>query len=240
MADEYIFHGVIHPQRTGLDVPSKVVTTIQRGEHQGEAEVHINASIITVTFELEGRLESIDSLRELIENVVQSVVDPICFLTGVKLSPEITSVLHPNGESQTFGVKIDEVENAVTDGRIIDEIRRIMSLYDGESGNYLRLAMADFHMALDAAHETGFYCYRAIESIRQDFHSEERSTAQSWQVMRNTLNIDRDDITYIKQFADPRRHGDFRDISGQSRVEMLLLTRDMVLKFIDHLEENDR
>ncbi|MEF8842132.1 MAG: hypothetical protein V5A62_10985 [Haloarculaceae archaeon] len=240
MTDRYVFHGVIHPQRTGLDVPSKVVTTVQRGEHQGEAEVHINASIITVTFELEGRLERIDYLRELVENVVQSVVDPICFLTGLKFSPEITSVLYPNGESQTFRVKIDEVENAVTDGRVIDEVRRITSLYEGESGNYLRRAMADFHMALDAAHETGFYCYRAIESIKQNFHSEERSTAQSWRVMRNTLNIDRDDITYIKQFEDPRRHGDVRDISGQSRVEMLLLTREMILKFINYLSESDR
>ena len=93
-------------------------------------------------------------------------------------------------------------------------------------------------MAMDAPHETGFYCYRAIESIRQKFHTENRGKGQSWQVMRETLEIEEDNIRFVKGFADSRRHGDIVDVPGQTRKEILHLTWDMIWKFINHLDEN--
>jgi hypothetical protein len=238
MAEKYVFQGVIHPRRARVDVPSKITTRIKRGEHQGDASVHINAGEVFVIFDLEGELENLTSLRNLIENLLQSVVDPICYLTGNLLTPEISSVVLPDGESQTFGVSVPEVDGWEAEGKLTEEVSRIMALYDGDEGNYLRSSLADFKMAMDAPHETGFYCFRAIESIRQKFYTEDRSKKESWQAMRETLNIEEDDIRFVQQFADSRRHGDVIDVPGQSRKEILHLTWRMIWKFIDHLDEN--
>lgn len=238
MEGKYVFEGVIYPRRARVDIPSKITTRIKRGEHQGDATVHINAGEVFVVFDLETDLENLISLKNLIENLLQSLVDPICYLTGNLLTPEISSVVLPEGESQTFGVGVPEVDGWEANRDLTDEVSRIMALYDGNEGNYLRSSMADFKMAMDAPHETGFYCFRAIESIRQKFYTEDRSKKESWQVMRETLGVEEDDIRFVQQFADSRRHGDVVDVPGKSRKVMLHLTRDMIWKFINHLDEN--
>lgn len=239
MPEQYVFQGVIHPRRARVDVPSEITTRIKRGEHQGDASVHINAGEVFVVFDLEGELENLTSLRNLIENLLQSVVDPICYLTGNLLAPEISSVILPNGESQTFGVSVPEVDDWEDEEKLIEEVSRIMALYDGEEGNYLRSSLADFKMAMDTPYETGFYCFRAIESIRQKFYTENRSKKESWQIMRETLDIEEDDIRFVQRFADSRRHGDVIDVPRQSRKEILHLTWNMIWKFIDHLDKKN-
>lgn len=237
MQGAYIFEGVIYPRRARVDIPGKLTTQIKRGEHQGDATVHINAGEVFVEFDLETDPENLISLKNLIENILQSIVDPICYLTGNLLTPKISSVILPDGESQTFGVGVPEVDSWDGDRDLIDEVSRIMALYDGNEGNYLRSSLADFKMAMDAPHETGFYCFRAIESIRQKFYNEDRSKKESWQVMRETLGIEEEDIRFVQQFADSRRHGEIVDVPGQSRKEILYLTWDMIWKFINHLDD---
>ncbi|MDR5657710.1 hypothetical protein RH831_11035 [Halodesulfurarchaeum sp. HSR-GB] len=238
MGEEYIFYGEIRPHQANLDIPTELETTVSKGKHPGQAKVFIEDSEVAVVYQLNVSLADLHSFKNLIENLLQSIIDPICFITGRVLDAEISQVELPDGKAVTFESNIPELADVEPDGKILDNMRRIMTLYDGESGTLLRLSLADYILAMKSHHETGFYCYRAIESIRQYFHTDEQSKSDSWEALRETLSVDEDAIRDIKEFADPRRHGDYVELPGQTRKEMLLLTRDIIFDFIEHMEEN--
>lgn len=236
MSGRYVFQGSILPNRANMDISDEVKTSITRGQHQGEVTIHFEGADIIVEFDLEGDLVNILTFRNLVRNIVDSVVTPVCYLTGTNLSFELSSVRAPNEKTHTFGVSVPEVDGLDDPDSLFGELSRIMSLYDGDGGNYLRSSLRDYYLAMDSPLDTGFYCYRAIESLRQNFQTEGMSSGDAWPVLRDRLGIDKSDIMTVKELADDRRHGDIIDVPGQDREEILNLTWDMIMKYVDYLD----
>jgi hypothetical protein len=84
-----------------------------------------------------------------------------------------------------------------------------------ESGNELlesrelRRALADLRQAIRSPSDTGFYCYRAVESLRHAFvrETDKDDTEPSWIALKQALNYDRSFIEKIEFYGGNQRHG---------------------------------
>ena len=101
----------------------------------------------------------------------------------------------------------------------------------------LRIALGDLREAIRSPNLTAFFCYRAIESLRQcyldpDKRDDEAERRNSWQLMRNELRVDRSWINQIQEASTLERHGILQAMSGEQRVNLMLHTWKVVDRFI--------
>jgi len=116
-----------------------------------------------------------------------------------------------------------------------------MGLFRDPRSSHLQRAFADLREAIRSPKDTGFFCYRAIESLRQFFVVELNAPdKQSWEVLRTALQIDRPTIDYVKTFADSARHGAGAAISDGERAEVFKKTWSIVGQFVEFAKRGYR
>jgi hypothetical protein len=103
---------------------------------------------------------------------------------------------------------------------------------------FFRLALRDYLQAITDVTDCATYCYRAVESIKAVFV--QKTGNNRWDDMHAALGTDRNAITStIKDFADPIRHGSWvnaKPTDKFKRWDMLELTRDILIKYLNHEE----
>ena len=182
-----------------------------------DAIVSINASQVSIVIETTDKNADLPTLKNYVEYLVRTVVDAYGYLTGRGYDVEITSVVDPDGKHTVFGVGIPELEEAQNERPLhFPELLEVM----GRS-QHLHRALGDLREAIRSPWDTGFFCHRAVECIRQSFVKEEDGDDKgpSWKSLRNELRIDRSWIEeYTKKSADAQRHGSTPYMSGEDRV----------------------
>ena len=106
---------------------------------------------------------------------------------------------------------------------------------DPTKRDYLTLCLSDLREAIRSTKDIGFFCYRAIESLKRyfiDTQHLENDEKTAWDLFRSTLNIDRVKIDFIKQFADPVRHGGKKQFTTDEGRKILDYTWEIVDKYI--------
>jgi hypothetical protein len=102
-----------------------------------------------------------------------------------------------------------------------------------------RLALADLRGAIESPDDTVLLTYRAVESVRQWFldgnEDDPRAREKSWIAMRSTLGVDKERTQGLAELAKSRRHGGATPSTGEERKEALLIARDVVERFVIHL-----
>ena len=105
----------------------------------------------------------------------------------------------------------------------------------------VRFALADLRVAMESPDDTGYLAYRAVESVRQWFlagdEEDKRARTQAWMDMRAALDLDESRLRSLEELARQRRHGGVALITETQRKEALLLARDVVARFIAHINE---
>ena len=82
------------------------------------------------------------------------------------------------------------------------------------------------------ADDTGFYCYRAIESLRHHcaavhgLSGADKST--QWKKFREVSLCTEEALRAIKMFADPLRHGEPSGVNAEDRTNLFTSTWDIV------------
>ena len=61
---------------------------------------------------------------------------------------------------------------------------------------------------------------------------------KAWAVMRATLEVDKDQLDWLKKLADSRRHGAQVPITGDERVKSITIGRTVVSSLVTHLGEH--
>lgn len=106
------------------------------------------------------------------------------------------------------------------------------------TNTYFRLALQDYLKAINDVRDCPTYCYRAIEAIKSTFGG--KTESEQWDAMHSALGTDRSIIVdTVKQYADPTRHGNWmgaKEPTAGNRFEMLRLTRDVLIKYMDYAE----
>ncbi len=233
MAGKYVITGRVHPERADVSF-GRVGMTLADGS---TAFASCDASQLTVYLDAP-RLDGWIAAMIVGEQIATIFVGALGFSLGSGYSVEIIQVTEEDGTPHVFGVRPADPESGKTLGvdPHIDVFNRAFRL--AGQNVFFRLAIRDYLQATTDVTDCATYCYRAVESIKSAFVFE--SGVDRWDEMHRTLGTDRENITKtIKDFADPIRHGDWINEKYTDkfiRWRMLLLTRDILMKYLDYKE----
>lgn len=232
----YIFFGRIHPERCAVDLkipPFKFNTS----NFNAEIDFIITKSQLIIKLKTSKDIE-IYTLKNYVEEVIRSAVDSYGYLTGRGYDVEIISAINPNNEYDTFSIEIPALAKFRE-----SNMMKIEDIFKGvlKSSNFSKV-LFNIREAIRQPADTGFFCYRAIESIRQDFLPKEeddkkKARTKSWKNLNEKLLIDRNFTKTLEEFATPLRHGESMDISDEKRAKLFLTTYKIIDRYIIYLRD---
>lgn len=229
---KYICTGHVHPERADVSFGR-----IELGLQAGRAVASCASSQVTVVLDS----ESIDgwiAAQIVATDVAGMIVGALGFALGSGYSVEILQVTEEDGTPHVFGVRPRGGDDGTTlafDPHLPAFNRAIrLSARDV----FFRLALRDYLRAITVVTDCATYCYRAIEGIKSAFVF--KTGVDRWDDMHSALGTDRHAITNtVKNYADAVRHGDWvnaKTTNKHERWAMLSLTREILLKYMEHAE----
>lgn len=229
----------MRPERAQLSLSFELGFTHVSSEVVGVAKVSIVLNQVAVWIESEHEWDIFD-LRNVVKNLVQGQLDMIGFIKGYAYDLEVTRVLnHVRGIDFVFGIDIPCLTERGKDLDLNAELNKLRNKMIGPNGVYLNRCFNDLVSAMKNADDTGFYCYRAIESLRHHcaalnaLQSAEKST--QWTKFREIMGCDEDILRSIKEAADPLRHGEDTGITSVERGALLMSTWSVVEAYFQHI-----
>lgn len=233
---QYDFWGRIYPERTYVTISPSLEFRAKILEENIEItlRVSINVAQITVSILSESEIKDIFTLRNIIEDFLYSIINSFGYSQGSAFTIEITGVINQQtGQTIIFSVSIPVlIEQAKSlENKFNDVVNHLLSTNDWR----LRLCLADLCSSIKSSKDSAFLVYRGIESL-QSYFADKYSIKekQAWEKFRNELDIEISDLLFIKDFADPIRHGGLKVISDQDRGKVLTTAWVIVDKYISY------
>jgi hypothetical protein len=229
----YICTGRVHPERA--DISFSRIEMKFGDDHKAVASC--DASQVTVVLN-SAAVDGWIAAQILAADIASIVVGALGLSLGSGYSVEILQVTEPDGTPHVFGVRpAGEAPNSTLgfEGHLT-VFNRALRLSGRDV--FFRLAIRDYLRAITVVADCATYCYRAIEGLKSAFVF--KTGIDRWDEMHAALGTDRTTITLIiKDYADPVRHGNWvnaKPTNKDERWKMLLLTRDILLKYLDYAE----
>lgn len=235
----YILTGRVIPERAVLDIKEIQFKTLPSEDvPEGDLFVEILRSQISARFSAVTKVNNIFTLRNMVEDAVRMLLDVAGYFHGYGYDVEIVQVVSlDSSEKQVFGIDVPALAGICEKAGITynDILNALAKRPDGE---FLRHALADVREAIKSPRDTGFFCYRAIESLKnccatRNGLSPDKDTA--WDLFRNTYSIAKQTIMGIKIFADPARHGSHQQskpMGDKKRAELFKQTWEIMNAYI--------
>jgi hypothetical protein len=232
----YIFQGVVRPERAQLSLQFGLVFKHLTSGVEATAQVSIILNQTVVWVETQHVWDLFD-LRNVVANIVQGHLQMIGFLKGYGYDLELTRVINrEQSVDYVFGIEIPCVAQRNSDSEFDTAMNNLRKMSFGEHGIYFVRCLSDLSSAMKKAEDTGFYCYRAIESLRHHFAAisaiECRTKLFQWQRFREVANCSEEDLREIKAAADPVRHGQYLESTSADRARLFTLTWNVVEGYI--------
>jgi len=227
----YVVTGRVHPERADIHFP----TVKWQIPDVGKAVAYCDSSQITIYLDLPSIDECV-SAYVTGEHFAMIVVGALGFSLGSGYSVELIQVTEENGVPHVFGVRPSSPTAEQTLGFDAGSLIFSRAFQLSNENVFFRLALRDYLRAITDSIDCATYCFRAIEGIKSAFVF--KTGENRWDDMHLALGTDRATIdSTVKNFADPIRHGNWvnaKPTDGDGRWRMLLLTRDILLKYLDH------
>lgn len=234
----YIFTGRVIPERAVLDIkeiPFKILASEDVPE--GDLFVEILKSQISARFLAAIQVQNIFTLRNTIEDAVRMLLDVAGYFHGYGYDVEIVQMVHADSsQKQVFGIDIPTLAGVCEKAGIT--YNDIFHAVAQKDGGFLRHALADVREAIKSPRDTGFFCYRAIESLKnccavRNGLPPDKDAA--WEVFRNSYSIAKQQIMDIKIFADQARHGNHplaQPMGDKERADIFRKAWDIINAYI--------
>lgn len=238
----YSLSGKVLPERAVVNLPLtvKVVASSEGNMPSGwEVVVSIVRSQLAATLTTNQPVDDLYDMRERVEGVVRFCVDALGFLLACGYDIELTQVVALDTIAHNvFGVDVQGVreKDKYTDPEILEGFQRILGV-GADKQQWLRRALVDFREAIRSYEDTPFFCFRAIEDLRQRFVSgDDDDVKKTWKEMTNQLAIPEETVIYVwkelRPVATSLRHGAGAKVDRGSRAQMLRVTWDLINRFI--------
>lgn len=235
----YFFEGIVLPERAQLTLKFSCVLSHITSGCNVKADVSIILNQVVVWVDTDEEWDIFD-LRNVVKVFLQNELAILGYLKGYAYDLEIKRVLNRAlNIDYVFGIEIPCIEerNKLID---IDEQHKIIGLkLLGREGILLHRCFNDLVMAMKNPDDTGFYCYRAIESLRHHciikFDMPIDKKQVQWQKLREIAGCDEKSIRDIQSSADAVRHGDVVPITSQDREALFMKTWDIVDGYIKNI-----
>lgn len=237
-ASLYVFQGVVRPERARLDDCFSVDFENLSGL-TGSARVRILVNQVVVWTFTDSNWD-VYTLRNAVKNIVQNRLAIIGFLKGYAYELEIIRVFNDSKNiDEVFGIDVPCISERNDSDVDLVAVTNIAKKMQGDEGVFIGRCLSDLMSALKNADDTGFYCYRAIESLRHHCAMMnaliDAKAARQWECFRTAAGCSKDDILAIKAAADAPRHGAFIHLTDQQRSDLLLNTWDIVEAYMKNV-----
>jgi hypothetical protein len=234
--NKYFFKGKIYPDGLQISFNPTIVLKFNQIDFgiYGEVSIFYNNSDITIEYRTDRKYDSfnlgeIDTLANFIEDVVRVPVDAFCFSKSYAYDVYIVEFRNDLGFIRNFlprgeyNLNVSDIDAGMLTNLILSK------LYSGNNNSSLINILGDFRMSIKHPKMTASFCYRAIETIKQNFFKND------WFTMRNSLHLQQKDFSQILKFGKLNRHGDYPTITYKEREEIMNFTRSVILKTLDQI-----
>ncbi|MBN3797216.1 hypothetical protein [Burkholderia sp. Ac-20392] len=234
--EPYLFFGVVLPERAQLSLQFSVRFSHSTSGVGGDAKASIILNQMVVHVNSKHDWDIFD-LRNVVKNIIQNYLAMVGYLAGISYDFEITRILNQSrGIDYVFGIDIPCLAERNKGIDMQDSLTRLRDKTIGENGIFLSRCFADLVSSMKHADDTGFYCYRAIESLRHHCAALHGLTnagkAKQWDKFREISGSTEETLRSIKLAADPLRHGEASGGSAQDRTKLLTDTWDVVDSYL--------
>lgn len=195
---------------------------------KGEIIISIKYSQIAATLNIDTD-QDIPTLKIAVEQVVRNAVDTYGYLSGRGYDIEITSAVDPDGNQTVFGVGIPEIESTSKERpfNFVDTFTKVVM-----NSKEFQHALTNLRECIRSPWDTPFFCYRAIECLRQHFSKEgDKDKSESWEKLRNALRLDKSWFDELTKNSEKVRHGFIKEIKYSERVQAMLDTWKVIDRF---------
>jgi hypothetical protein len=235
--EPYLFTGVVIPERAQLSLQTSLRFSHIASGASGVAKVSIVLNQIAVWVESEPDWDIFD-LRNVVTNIVQSQLAMVGYLKGHAYDLEITRVLNQSrGIDYVFGIDIPCLAERCQSLNVQDDLTKLREKMVVQNGILLNRCFTDLISAMKHADDTGFYCYRAIESLRHHCAAVHGLSVSDksiqWAKFREISGCTEQLLRTIKASADPLRHGEVSGVTSEDRAKLFTSTWDVVNGYLN-------
>jgi hypothetical protein len=223
---KYTFFGRVHPERYGwgINEPFEVILN----HYDGASSRHrmtIIASQVDVTVYTDSA-ESVLDMKNRVSRLVRNLADAIGYVSGASLDVEMISCISPDGNSHVFNTAFDGLISHEVGTEENLKIFNTLIVQTGRS-QFVRMALSDLRSAIREPLDTCVNCYRAVESIRQEYlegsPDKGADRKNSWKRLRDAVGVSEEELRWLEERATPRRHGNPIDATHAERERALRL-----------------
>lgn len=237
--EAYLIEGTVLPERARLDLQfGQQFTHIATGV-TGSMTVSILCNRVVVWLETPTEWDIFD-LRNLVKYVLLNELAIVGFLHGYTYELDVSRVLNrERGIDVVYGIDVPCI--ALRNQSVNKEKMHILIREKtvGPEGVFLHRCLHDLSMAMKSAEDTGFYCYRALEALRQHcivkFSLQPDKKGDQWRKLREIAKCDEATTREIEAAAAHTRHGGVTPITDNERQRLFLNTWNVVEGYIQNV-----
>ena len=228
----YLFFGVVLPERAQISFESEVEFEQSESGWRGRVKISVVLNQVAVWVDSEHAWD-IFTLRNIVKNIVGNELAMLGYLKGYAHDLEVTRVLNRSrGIDYVFGIDIPCLSRVSQPEELATSMSSLRGKASGRDGVFLLRSLRDLVSAMKEADDTGFYCYRAIESLRSHcaaIHGlMDADRSVQWRKFREVAGAEEPRLLAIKAAADPLRHGGLTTMDAAGREKLLLETWSVV------------
>lgn len=238
MRSTYTFVGIVFPERAQMSIEFN-----HEFRFSDEAEGKINCSVINnqllAILEIDIEID-IMTLRNIVYQMIQTKISAIGFYTGHYYDVKIDRIYN-NELSVNYVYGIENTDISSLWGGIDLQVlfNDFIFKTSGHSGVFLNRGLNDLMNALKNIDDAAFFCYRAIESLKNhhSFSQQllEKNESTQWNAFREKAQCAREEIDSVKKHADDLRHGKPVILTAEEVKKVLVTTWGIVRKYIENL-----
>lgn len=235
---QYILKGIVHPQRATLSLSRPIKEKVTHLSSKKELCIELNIVVNQITIWIESTEEwNLDDLRNIGRAFTITICSILTFIYGYYYEVEIIQMLYKEkGTDHIFGIDTPCISNRDSIKDFKAKFEDIINITNGKLGIYLQRCFKDLNSALKDTEDTAFYCFRAIESLKQHckekFNISENNEVAQWKKLSEICGYDKSYIDIIKNGAKVLRHGGYVGHTEEERIEFLTKTWNVVEGFI--------
>jgi hypothetical protein len=234
--EPYFFQGVVLPERAQISLAFNAKFSHVSSGTYAEAKVSVVLNQVAVWVICDDEW-NIFELRSVVRNLVQGHLVMLGYIFGYAYDLEISRVLSPERQiDYVFGIDIPFLTARAEGKDINEELLKLRKKTVGEQGLLITRCFNDLTFAIKYVEDTGFYCYRAIESLRHHCANskglKDAGKTIQWSALREFSGVDEASLRAVKEAADALRHGEASGNSTMHRDELLKLTWQIVDSYI--------
>jgi hypothetical protein len=238
----YHLQGVIHPRRAQIQnhfFEAKVTHASSGKTATIRARILMNE--LSVWVETPDEWDIFD-LRNAVRYLIQTELALVGFLLGLFYTVEIVRVIYEALKIDVvYSLAIPCIANREKELSFQVALAQLTQLCVGENGLYIQRCMNDLLLAMQQPEDTAFFCYRAIEGLKN--HAMEgqakapKNKSVQWEYFRNAAGCTREEINFIKTEADRLRHSADLLVKSEDRAVLFTQTWNIVEAYIKSLSK---